>query len=153
MNNLAVTDNRILSTPAAGIENVRKLEDMFRDAEQVKINTNHILHGGMYSRTIKIPSGTVLAGAMIKIGTILISQGEVLVYIGDKTIKLDGYNVFAASANRKQAYFAISDVYLTTVFPTRAKTIEDAEEEFTDEANLLLSRIQQDTNTAVITGE
>ena len=39
------------------------------------------------------------------------------------------------------------------MFATSAKTVEDAENEFTDEAHLLLSRQQPEHDTVVITGE
>jgi len=153
MNNVVVAQKRIGPTAPKDIEKVRVLSDICSKLPQLDINTSHIIHGGMYARTIKILTGTVLTGALIKVGTILIVQGDVAVFINDKSIEMHGYNVFAASANRKQAFVALSDVYLTTVFPTTAKTVKEAEDEFTDEAGLLLSRQQQDTNHVIITGE
>lgn len=153
MNNVIATSNRVLATSPEGINNVRLLQDIIIETPQANIHTDHIIHSGMYARTIKIPAGVLLTGALIKVGTILIAQGDVIVYVDDKAVELHGYNVFAASAKRKQAFVALSDVYLTTVFPTKAKTIIDAENEFTDEADLLLSRQQLDMNTITITEE
>ena len=121
-------------------------------APQVEIDTSHIIHGGMYARTIMIPAGVMLTGALIKIATLLIVQGDVLVYIGDKTIELTGYNVLPASANRKQAFFAKTNTFLTMIFPSQATDIESAELEFTDETNMLISR-KNSFNKIIITGE
>lgn len=153
MNSLTTKNNRLLPSTADNIDTVTALQDIIIQTPQAEIETSHIIHGGMYTRTIKIPAGVLLTGALIKVATVLIVQGDVLVYVGDKSVELHGYNVFAASANRKQVFMAMSDVYLTTVFPTSAKTVEEAENEFTDEANLLLSREQTDNNTIIITGE
>jgi hypothetical protein len=123
------------------VNKVRSLESLsLKSLPQVEINTSHIIHGGMYARTIMIPAGVMLTGALIKIATLLIVQGNVLVYIGDETIELSGYNVLPASANRKQAFLAKTDTYITMIFPSNAKDVETAEMEFTDEADILISR-------------
>jgi hypothetical protein len=70
----------------------------------------------------------------------LIVHGHCIVYIGDQSKELHGYNVLAASAGRKQAFIAVTDTYLTMIFVTDAKTVAEAEDEFTDEAHLLFSR-------------
>ncbi len=134
------------------IDRVRSLESLAMQAPQVEIDTSHIIHGGMYARTIMIPAGVMLTGALIKIATLLIVQGDVLVYIGDKTIELTGYNVLPASANRKQAFFAKTNTFLTMIFPSQATDIESAELEFTDETNMLISR-KNSFNKIIITGE
>jgi hypothetical protein len=75
----------------------------------------------------------------------------VCVTVGDQTRELAGYHVIAASKGRKQAFFALEDTHLTMLFPTRASSIEEAEREFTDEFDRLMSR--RNDNRAVITGE
>ena len=82
----------------------------------------------------------MLTGALIKIATLLIAHGDVEVFIGDSTLELNGYNVLPASANRKQAFMTKSETHLTMVFPSQAKTVEEAENEFTDEVDALMSR-------------
>ena len=56
----------------------------------------------------------------------------------EKVIRL--YQVLPAEANRKTAYLAIEDTWVTMIFPSDAVTIEDAENQFTDEADRLMSR-------------
>lgn len=135
------------------IEKVQRLEDFMRTMPQVDIETVHTIHGGTYTRTIMIPAGVILAGALIKIPTTLIVCGHVTVFIGDRAIKLEGYNVIPASAGRKQAFTAHSDTWLTMIFPTTATSIEQAEEEFTAEAAALGSRWETSRNIITITGE
>lgn len=125
---------------AAAIEKVDALTKEILTMPQVDIATHHVLHGGMYARTIKIPQGVVITGALIKVETTLIVSGDVIVWMGDSDFRITGYQVLAARAGRKQAFIAIKDTYLTMSFPTGATTIEAAEKEFTDEANLLMSR-------------
>lgn len=152
MNELAVIGNSIPAMSKMAIEKVRELELMALQMPQEDINTSHVIHGGMYARSIIIPAGVMVTGALIKIATMLIVHGHVIVYIGDDSIELNGYNVLPASANRKQAFLAKSDTYMTMIFPSDAETIKDAEEQFTDEVNRLISRNCGD-NHIVVTGE
>ena len=119
---------------------VREFEDAALQLPQVKINTEHALHAGMYARTIMIPAGTVITGVQIKIPTILIVSGDALFYGDDGTTQFTGYHVTLGAVGRKQAIYALADTYLTMMFHTAAKTVAEAEEEFTDEPERLGSR-------------
>ena len=152
MNNLAIR-SELPSMSTESIGKVAVLEREILKMPQVHIDTAHLIHGGMYARTIMIPAGTVLTGALIKIPTILIAQGDAIVYIGNDTIELSGYSVLPASANRKQAFIAKTDTYLTMIFPSRVSNIKEAEHEFTDEAASLFSRNGVEKNHINITGE
>ena len=125
---------------ADSVANVREFEDASLKLPQVKINTEHALHAGMYARTIMIPAGIVITGVQIKIPTILIISGDALVYGDDGTTRLTGYHVTLGAVGRKQAILALADTYLTMIFPTSATTVAEAEEEFTDEPERLGSR-------------
>lgn len=153
MNELAPTKNCIPPMSDAAIDKVYQIETISREFPQTDIPTSHVVHGGMYARTIMIPANTMLTGALIKIATILIVQGDAIIYIGDKSIELHGYNVLPASAYRKQAFIAQTDTYLTMIFPTTAKNISDAEDEFTNESKILMSRHVNAKNQVIVTGE
>lgn len=127
-------------SPPAAIAKVRELEAVVSQAPQVGIKTFHVLHAGVYSRTICIPKGVVLTSALIKIPTTLTVCGKASVFIGDEEVLIEGYQVLAASAGRKQAYIAHEDTYVTMAFCTDARTVEACEEQFTDEAAMLMSR-------------
>jgi hypothetical protein len=135
------------------IARVREFEQELRKLPQVAIETEHVLHGGMYARTIRIPAGVVLTGVLIRVPTLLVVNGRVTVFTGSGTTDVSGYRVLAASAHRRQAFFAHEDTWLTMMFPTRAKTVEEAEEEFTEETDLLMSRAEGAVNHVYITEE
>ena len=122
------------------VESVRKFEDTALTLPQEHIPTEHALHGGMYARTIKIPAGIALTGAQIKIATILIISGDVLVYGKNGATRYAGYHVCLGQSGRKQAFYALLDTYLTMLFPTAASSVDEAEREFTDEYEKLFSR-------------
>ncbi len=139
-------------TSMAGIERVKELDALIKSVEQVAIPTHHVIHAGVYSRTICVPKGVVLTAVLTKIPTTLVVSGHVSILVGDsEECEFKGYGVFGASAHRKQAYIAHEDTYLTMSFKTDARTVEEAEEAFTDEAHLLFSR--QGENEVVITGD
>ena len=143
----------IAPMPQARIAKIRELEQKVRELPQVAATTQHIIHGGMYVRTILVPANTVLVGALINVPTILIVQGDVTVAVNDGILRLTGYNVLPASSGRKQAFTAHSDTHLTMVFATEADTVDKAEEQFTDEADKLMSRQADAINHTNITGE
>jgi len=151
---IAITGNACL--PAMTQEQINKvgaLEHFSRAlCEQEDIPTEHLIHGGMYSRTIHMPAGTVLTGALLKLPTVLVVAGDCAVFIGEETIELRGYSVLPGSAGRKQAFLAHTDVSMTMLFPTQAMTVAQAEQEFTDDYELLMSNFQ-DCVTTQITGE
>lgn len=123
------------------IEAVRGLEDhTLATQQQIKLRYQHVLHAGMYSRSVLIPAGRYITGALIKIPTQIIVAGDVIARIGANEVRITGYAVLEAAANRKSVFTAICDSVVTMAFATSAKTVEEAEEEFTDEASRLASR-------------
>ena len=162
MTGLVAAESRIHAMTPQAIDKVRELEGITRDLPQVEIATEHVLHGGMYARTICIPAGVVLTGVFIRVPTLLVfdgnatvnaGDGNATVNAGDDATTLVGYHVLAASAHRRQAFLAHADTRLTMVFATQAKTVAEAEDEFTDEAHLLFSRKPGAVNRINITGE
>ena len=135
------------------IDLVRAVEAKMLEMPQISIPTHHLLHGGMYARTITLHTGMAISGAQIEVATILIVNGKCSVFAGDDTIEIDGHAVIPGSKGRKQLFLAETETSLTVVFPTQAKTIEDAEEEFTKEAARLGSRQCAEHDTHIITGE
>lgn len=145
-----------LSLPATKPEMLEAIERLtewqLAHDEGLELQTEHLIHGGMYVRTVAMPAGMVLTGALIKRPTVVIVTGSCGVLTGEEWTRLDGYNVLPASAGRKQVFISLSAVVISMMFPTQAKTVEEAERDFTDEAERLLSR-RQDVNRVVITGE
>lgn len=156
MPELAVLPPRLPAMTDFELGEVRRLQYVYGQKEQIPLRTRHFLYAGVYSRTIwavGTPEVQVLiVGALIKIPTQVSIDGDVLVWVGSKTLRLTGHNVLAGSAGRKQVFLAYSDVRITMSFGTKAKTIEEAEREFTDEVDDLCSRRDPD-NEIIITGE
>lgn len=153
MADLATRLDRILPMSGADIANVRALEAAVLAAPQVDIPTHHVIHAGMYARTITVPAGVVLTGALIKCATLLILNGDAIVYRDGEPVEFTGHNVLACSAGRMMAIVARTDTAMTMLFSTNATSIDAAECEFTDEAERLFSRAPGARNTVIITGE
>jgi hypothetical protein len=137
---------------AQAVAKVFGLEAQLALLPQVAIVTRHVIHAGMYARTITIPAGAALTGALIKRATLLVISGHVRLYGGVLADEVKGRNVvLPASAGRKTAWYAHEDTEVTMLFPTNATTVEDAEREFTDETDSLMSH--REANHVVITGE
>lgn len=151
---LALSKTGIAAMSEAAIANVKALEQQVLSCPQTPIKTSHILHAGMYSRTIIIPADIVMTGALVKIPTLLFISGVVLVSRGDdQGLHINGHAVLPASAGRKQAFVTSAETSVTMVFPTDATTVEQAEAEFTDDTDMLFSRRDPELNTILITGE
>lgn len=121
---------------------------------QVAIHTHHVLHAGMYARTVDLPANIVLTGALVKIPTMLVICGDVVVSNGDaEGFHVDGTAVLPASAGRKQVFVTFGRTTVTMLFATSAITVEEAEAEFTDQTDMLFSHRDPACNTIIITGE
>lgn len=151
MNNLQA--NNVLPPSSADTINlVRKVEKLVGELPQVDIETQHVIHGGIYTRTICVPAGIMITGALIKIPTTLTVSGECRVLIGDgDELVISGFMVIPSSAGRKQVFIARSDTYISMSFKTDAQTVEEAEVKFTDETEMLKSKLNK--NTIIVTGE
>lgn len=154
MNLTAPTPSRIAPMTPSAIARVREFEQFNLAQPQIAIHTHHVLHAGLYSRSIVIPAEAILTGALVKIPTLLTISGDVLVSRGDDVgLRITGTTVLPASAGRKQVFATYAETVVTMIFPTNATTIEEAEAEFTDDTELLFSRRDPDLNTIIITGE
>ena len=123
---------------------VLETERRIADGPQILLRTENVFHAGLYARTIMVPRGVTIAGALIVIPTLLIVSGDVDVIIGRETTRITGYAVLEGQAGRKQAFHAHADTHLTMLFATDAQDVTDAEEQFTDEAGRLGSRREGD---------
>jgi hypothetical protein len=151
MSQVATISARIPAMSQAALASVYELEGEILKLPQVEMTTHHVIHGGMYARTITVPAGVVATGALIKIATILVVNGHARVTVGDDCIEIAGHHVIPASAGRKQGIFALADTVVTMIFATDAQTVGECEIEFTDEADRLASH--HCDNIVVITGE
>lgn len=133
------------------IEKVRELEKFCAKMPQEAIETVHVIHAGMYARTILVPAGVLITGVLVKRATLIIIHGDVVMYTDRTAVELHDYNVVPAAANRKVAFLALKETNMTMVFPSDAKTVGEAEAEFTDETDMLVSRRDGCANQTIIT--
>jgi hypothetical protein len=150
MSELIVPPRRLAPASDAAIEKVRQFGELLKRMPQQSFTIEHLLHAGMYTRTTRLPAGTALAAVLIQVPTVLIIMGEGRVYNDDKVVEVAGYTVLAGSAGRKVAMVTLSEFAMSMIFPTQAKTIAEAEREFTPEHELLIA---PGGHTIVITGE
>ena len=154
MSDLATIPAGALTPPSpAMLDKLRQAEDLILRCPQVEIVTEHLLHGGMYARTIRRGPGVVATGSLILRATILIVSGDCTVLTGDRRVDLTGYNVLPGMAGRKQLSLTHGPVEMTMIFPTFATTVEEAENEIFAEADQLLSRKDGSKDQITITGQ
>lgn len=154
MKELALLQSYIPSSTPEGIAKVNKLDAVLLQVEQIPMPTDHLFHAGMYFRTMVLPAGQFLVSSLLKVATGLFIAGDVLIYSGETVVKeITQPSVLAGSSYRKCAFFARADTHITMVFPTQATTVAEAEEEFTDEHERLLSRLPGAINNIIVTGE
>jgi len=145
---LSVTETSIPATSPEMIGKIRRLEEKILRCEQFQFRTEHVFHAGMYARTVRIPAGVVFTSVLIKCPTLVILNGTCDI-AGGTVRRFDGYNVVSAEAGRKMVYITRSPVEITMLFATNARTVEEAEAEFTDETENLLSHVNE--NDIVVT--
>lgn len=153
MNDVMPAYQKLPAMTVEDVAKVRMLETMLQGLPQLQLDTQHIIHGGLYSRTIMMPAGSALTGALLKIPTTVIVCGKATVFIGDKALELEGYTVLPASAGRKQAFYAHTETYITMLCATSAQSVDEIEQEMTDEFENLCSRNDINNNLITITGE
>lgn len=137
-------------------EMLAKLEiaqELILSRPQVEINTEHLLHGGMYTRTVRLPAGIWMIGSLIRLATVLIIHGSCSVVMGDEIADLSGYNVIPGCVGRKQLFLTHGPVEMTMIFPTSAQSVVEAEDEVCVEADQLASRRDGSRDTVTITGQ
>lgn len=148
---------RTTSVTAMGddtLELVRALRDEIGQLPQTTVETHHLIHGGLYSRTVFVPAGNILAGVTIRVATMLTICGDVSIcQDGGELLRVTGYQVIPASANRCAAMLTHADTHITMTMTTAACTVAEAESEFSHEADLLMSRADGAINHITITGE
>lgn len=153
MPDLSLSTARVPAMTKAAMAKVRGVGIEDSALPQIALEMQHVLHAGLYARTLRLPPAVRMTGVLIKIATLVIVQGDCWVWLGDKSRHLTGYNVLPASAGRMQAFWSVEETFITMVFPTDAKDVESAERQFTDEAGNLASRRSDTPNQIIVTGE
>jgi hypothetical protein len=135
------------------MDRVEDLDTMLQNHEhQIDIATDHVIHGGVYYRTLFLPIGTLLTGVVVKINATLVIHGDCTFYVDGDPLRFTGSNIIPTFGGRRQAVYAHTDTVITMSFSTDAQTVEAAEDQFTDDAHRLGSRRSPECNTYLVTG-
>jgi hypothetical protein len=140
-----------LSTSESVKAELYALQREYAHLPQVEMPVHHVLHGGMYARTIEVPAGTLVVGVHVIVPTIVIIDGRGTLTAGGESVELDGYYVLAGEKNRKQMFYAMDRTRVTMIMPSTACSVEEAERQFTDEPESLISR-RSDAHIVINTG-
>lgn len=144
MNDISITRPKMLSEAVTRIETISNIlkkggsipigsSGVTLQGVDINFDTEHFLHGGIYSRTIHIPAAFMLCGSLIRVKTILTVSGDMQMYNGESWTRLHGYNVLACNDHRRGMGFAQALTHVTMLYATQAKTVKEAEKEFTHE--------------------
>lgn len=137
---LILPDGIVLAATPEALEKINRVEAKMRSMPQIHLQTEHVFHAGMYARTVRLAARVALTSVLIKVPTMIVIHGTCRVYAGDAWRDLEGFHVIPASAGRKMIYVTAKPTEITMIFPSNAKSVEEAEREFTDDSELLLSR-------------
>lgn len=136
------------------IAQVNEWTAKIRKFPQLHFVTEHLLHGGIYYRTVRLPAGALGTSVLVKGASAVIMSGEAYVYVGAaEPLYVNGYRVLPAAPGRKQAFYAVTDISVTMCFATEAKTVAEAEASFTDELDLLQPLTDVDRHLVFVTGD
>lgn len=131
---------------------VERAQALVRELPPLDIPTEHLLHAGLYARTVCIPAGALVVGSHMRRATVLVLDGDASVFTGgdERERRYTGRHVIAGAAGRKSMFLAHAETSLTLLLPTDARTVEQAENDFTDEAAELLSRVRCAAGAALL---
>lgn len=121
-------------------DSVARLENELLALPQIDLATSHLVHGGMYARTIFIPAGAILTGALTEMDNVCVMYGDITVTTDAGPQRLAGYHVLPASKGAKRAGITHADTWWTTLIPTDLAEIADIEAAMTTEADRLQTR-------------
>lgn len=121
-------------------ERVRALEELILQQPQVDLQTQHIVHGGLYMRPVLIPAGTVLTGALTKCDNLCIVVGDIVVTTDHGPQRLTGHHVLPARAGYKRLGVALQDTWWAMIVATPLTDIREIEDSITDESDMLQTR-------------
>lgn len=115
------------SFPAAHAP-IYRLEAELLKQPQVEMPVEHAFVPGLYARTMHIPAGTVLTGAVHREACFfLVREGSLLVTSDDgEAVQLLSGEMLVSAAGTKRAGVALTDVVVTTFHPNPTDETEPA---------------------------
>lgn len=130
-------------------EKVDRVERFIAAAPQVFIPVEHVLHGGLYTRTVTIPAGTYLTGAACRRDHVCVAMGDIDVTTDEGPRRLTGLNIIPVRAGMKRAGRTHADTRWALIVRTDATTVEEAEADLVEHPERLQSRLVLEAAPAV----
>jgi len=98
------------------------------------MHTEHHLHGGVYSRKVFIPKGTVVIGAVHKTTHIFICiSGEIKVWSTEAPVcVMTSGDITESLPGVKRVVFTLEDTVIMTVHRVEALTMDEIEDEIVE---------------------
>ncbi len=125
------------------LDRVSELEEMLLSMPQIDMQTSNKLINGLYARTIVIPEGGCLTGAVHKTDHLCVLHGDITVTTDEGMKRLAGFNVITVKAGAKRAGYAHSETHWTTICQTAFESLEnlpEIENELVEGAENLMTR-------------
>lgn len=109
-------------------DRIRKLEKYLLTQEQVTAGLEHEFIDGLYKRTMRVPAGTVLTGAIHRVKHMdVMTEGSMLVITEDGTKQIDAPFTMTTQEGVKKCGIALTDVTWCTFHAAPYDTIEEME--------------------------
>lgn len=112
------------------------VEDRLLDLAQQQVGMHHQLIDGIYMRTVRIPAGTTLTGAIHKRGCLtLLLEGTISVLTPQGSALLKAPLMFPAAAGVRRLGYCHTDVLWATIHSVSSSDLDSIEEELFDYTN------------------
>lgn len=118
-------------------------EFMLQNTDQVQIKIDQDLCGNFYARHCLVPKDVVIVGALLKVPTAIIIDGDCIVYDGKETRRITGYKIIAGQAYRQSIFRAIEPTHITMLAMVNSTNLEDVQRQLTDQHMLLTNHRQE----------
>jgi hypothetical protein len=100
------------------IDKIQRFEDMLFKLPQVPLQTTHEFCDGIYARTLCIPAGVVLTGAIHRSENfLLVRSGDITVWTEEGMKRAQAGAMVKSLPGAKRVGYAHSDTLLTTFHP------------------------------------
>lgn len=121
-------------------DKIDRLETELNKLDQVTVDLEHYLSGGMYARHGMIPAGTTFTGAVHKKDHLNVLYGDVTMILDDGPFRYTGYHVLTCKAGLKRVAFAHADTFWTTIEKTDLTDVSEIEDELVENSEALQTR-------------
>jgi hypothetical protein len=144
MNELSqiLPDSLEVKSKAVAIEDILALENEILKHPQVELPLTHDFINGIYARSMFIPAGTVLTGAVHAFDCFSVMRyGDLIIYTEDGMREVHAGDMIPSGAGIKRAGYAITDTLITGFManPTNETDLDKLWEMYTSPNETLLA--------------